>query len=173
MKSMNRILAIIAVALTVFLPQMASATSLSDYAENKLIDWLVRGQTFTPPTTWYVALYTDTCADASAGTEATGGGYARVAVTASLANWAGTQAAASTTASTGTGGTTSNNAAITFPTSTGPWSTGSNMQSVGFTDASTAGNRLICIDLTSPFAVTASGVTLSFPAAALTFQIDN
>ena len=48
-----------------------------------------------------------------------------------------------------------------------------NLVSVWFMDASSAGNAWICITLTSPVAVTGSGFTLSFPAASLTFQIDN
>jgi hypothetical protein len=51
--------------------------------------------------------------DGSALVECTGGGYARVAVAGSLANYAGTQGAGTTTASTGASNTTSNNAAIT------------------------------------------------------------
>ena len=47
--------------------------------------------------------------------EPTGSNYVRVGVVASLANFAGTQAATSTTVSSGSSGTTSNNAAITFP----------------------------------------------------------
>jgi hypothetical protein len=62
----------------------------------------------------YIGLDTVACGETGSGTEVTGGSYARVAVTSSLANWAGTQSAGSTTASSGTGGTTSNNNAITF-----------------------------------------------------------
>lgn len=70
----------------------------------------------------YFALFTsDPTETGAAGTEITGGAYARVAVTASLANFAGTQSAGSTTASSGTGGTTSNNGTITFPAPTANW----------------------------------------------------
>ena len=81
--------------------------ALSDYLENKVIDFLLRAQAFTAPVTTYVALLTAAPSDTGGGTEVTGGSYARVAVTSSLANWAGTQAAASTVASSGTNGTTS------------------------------------------------------------------
>lgn len=148
----------------------AQATALSDKWENNLIDGIFRGQTVTFPATIYVGLTTDACTDSALGTEPSGNAYARVAVTSSLANWAGTQAAASTTASTGTGGTTSNNAVITFPTSTGAWGT---VVAVRFYDASTAGNMIACIALTSSLNVSASGFTPSFPAGSLTFQIDN
>ncbi|MBI2278194.1 MAG: hypothetical protein HYU74_12640 [Dechloromonas sp.] len=148
----------------------AQAGALNDYAENKIVDAVIRGQTLGAPATFYIGVATDTCTDAGAGTEPSGNGYARVAVASSLANWAGTQAAASTTASSGTGGTTSNNAVIAFPTSTGPWTS---LQSVRFYDASTAGNSWICINLTASLNVSGTGFTVSFPAASLTFQIDN
>lgn len=146
------------------------AADLTNFGENKVIDALFRGQTLGAPATQYWALGTDTCTDAGPGTEVSGGSYARVAVTASLTNWAGTQSAGSTVASTGTGGTTSNNNAIAFPQSTAAWG---NLQSVWLMDAASSGNRWICINLTSAFNVTGAGITVSFPAGALTFQIDN
>lgn len=148
----------------------AHAGALSDTAENKIVDALLRGQALGAPASTYLGLTTDTCTDAGAGTEPSGGAYARVAVTSSLANWSGTQSAGSTVASTGTGGTVSNNGTITWPASTAAWG---NIQAVRWYDASTAGNAWICIDLTSPFNVSAAGVTLNFNAAALQFQIDN
>ena len=66
--------------------------------------------------------------------------------------------------------TTSNNATVSFSQSTAAWG---NLQSVGFYDAVSAGNQWICIDLTAAFNVTGAGVTVSFPASALQFQIDN
>lgn len=87
----------------------------SDFAENKIIDAVFRGQALGAPATLYVGLFTAAPSDAGGGVEVTGGSYARVAVVSNLANWAGTQAAASTVASSGTSGTTSNNAKITFP----------------------------------------------------------
>ena len=143
--------------------------ALSDYLENKMIDWLLRGQTFTPPATVYVALYTVAPSDTGGGTEVTGGSYARVAVFSSLANWAGTQSAGSTTASTGTGGTTSNNGVVTFPTPSASWGT---VVAAGLFDASTSGNLLIYGNLTASQVVSSGNVT-TFPAAALSFQIDN
>lgn len=160
--------AVAALALTATLP--AQAAALTDYAENHLLDALVRGQTATLPATWHLALSTATCSDSSAGAEPSGGGYARASVAASLANWAGSQSAGSTAASSGTGGTTSNNAVIAWPESTAAWGT---LQSVQWHDAASGGNRWVCINLTAPFEVAAAGVTVRFPAAALSFQIDN
>lgn len=163
-------LLLLAASVGALFPSTAAAEAITDFGENKIVDALIRGQALGAPATWHLALFTDACSDAGPGAEATGGAYARQAVAASLANWAGTQAAASTTASTGTGATTSNNATISFPESTAAWGT---LQSVGFMDASTAGNRWICIDLSSPFNVSAAGVTVKFNPAALTFQVDN
>ncbi len=170
MKLTRHILAVLALTLAALVPLPSAAGVLENFAENKIVDALLRGQTLGAPATGYIGLHTTTCTEGSAETEVTGGSYARVAVTAGLTQWAGTQSAGSTVASSGTNGTTSNNATISFPASTAAWG---NLQSVGYYDASTAGNQWICIDLTTPFNVTAAGITVSFPAAALQFQIDN
>lgn len=153
---------------------------MTDFLENKLIDFLFRGQALgitgasaaagTGPTTLYVGLFTATPSDTGGGTEVTGGSYARVSVTSALANWAGTQSAASTVASSGTTGTTSNNGTITFPAPTANWGT---ITSIGIFDASTAGNLLIYGALGTNKTVNNGDAAPSFAAAALTFQIDN
>jgi hypothetical protein len=154
--------------------------AMTDFLENKIIDWLFRAQAIgitgasaaagTGPTSLYLALFTATPSDTGGGTEVSGGSYARVAVTSSLANWAGTQAAASTVASSGTGGTTSNNAAITFPAPTANWGT---VTSFAIMDASTAGNMLFYGALTTSKTINSGDAAPSFAAAALTMQIDN
>lgn len=160
---------LLGLALTLF-SGLANAAALTNYLENKLIDAFLRAQAYTMPATVYVGLYTVCPTDvAGTGTEATVGSYARVAITSSLANWAGTQAAASTTASSGTGGTTSNNATITFPTATADWGT---VVCFGVFDAGTSGNLLFYAALTANRTIT-NGSTASFAAAALSFQIDN
>ena len=53
------------------------AGSLSNYAENKVLDHILGTTTFTKPTT-YVALYTVAPTDSTSGTEVTGGSYARL-----------------------------------------------------------------------------------------------
>lgn len=169
MKNLVRLLALSAL---LAVSALSHAGSLTDYGENKLLDALLRAQAIGTPATWYVRLDTSTCTDAGPGTEVSTSstGYARVPVTASMASWAGSQSAGSTVASSGTGGTTSNNAAITWSASTAAWGT---IQSVVWTDASTAGNRWICIDLSSPLNVSGAGFTVSFSAGQLSFQIDN
>lgn len=147
----------------------AHAAALTNTYENSMIDWLMRGQTLTPPTTGHVALFTACPTDSTAGTEVTGGSYARVSVAASLANWAGTQAAASTTASSGTGGTTSNNGVITYPAATADWNT---VNCFGYMSASSGGTLIFYAALTSPRNIT-NGSTAAFAIGALTFQIDD
>ncbi|MGL4477374.1 MAG: phage tail fiber protein [Aeromonas veronii] len=142
----------------------------SDYLENKLIDFIFRGQAFTAPTTIHVGLLTAAPSDAGGGTEVTGGSYARVAVTSSLANWAGTQSAGSTTASSGTSGTTSNNGAITFPAPTANWGT---VTHFGLYDAASSGNLLYWAALTTPKTINNGDAAPSFAAGALTVQEDN
>lgn len=159
---------LIGLALTLF-SGMANAAALTDYLENKLVDTFLRAQAYTMPATTYVGLYTVCPTDSTAGTEVSGGSYARVAITSSLANWAGTLSAGSTTTSGGTGGTTSNNGTITFPAATADWGT---VVCFGVSDASTSGNLLFYAALTANRNIT-NGSTASFAAAALTFQIDN
>lgn len=144
--------------------------AMSNYLENKLIDALLRGQTFTFPTTVYVALFTANPTDSSAGTEVTGGSYARVAVACSMANFAGTQSAGSTTESSGTSGTTSNNVALTFPAPTANWGT---ITGAAIMDAATSGNVLLFGALSTPKAVNSGDAAPTFPVAAISYQIDN
>ena len=144
-------------------------SALSDYLENKLTDLIFRGQAFSAPANLYVGLLTAAPSDAGGGTEVTGGSYARVTVAGSLANWAGTQSAGSTTDSSGTSGTTSNNAAINFPTPSAGWGT---VTHVGVYDAASGGNLLWYAPLGVSKTIN-SGDTVSFPAGSLTFQVDN
>ncbi len=138
----------------------------SDYLANKLIDFIFRGQAFTFPATMYEALLTSAPVNAGGGTEVAGGlGYARMSLAGSLATLAGTQAAGSLTASTGTGGQTSNNAAITFGTPTGSWGT------VGWAaeyDAASAGNLLFWAPLANAKTVSAGSTPPSFAAGTRT-----
>lgn len=97
--------------------------------------------------------------------EASGGSYARVGITASLANMAGTQGAGTTVASTGTSGQTSNNAAVTFPAPSADWGT---IFGYAFYDASSAGNAWTVQEMTTPQDVLNGQAAPSFAIAALT-----
>ena len=136
---------------------------MSDYLENKMVDQLFRGQTAPTTSTLYIALLTAAPSDSGGGTELSGGAYSRVAVTSSLANWAGTQGAGTTTASSGTSGNTSNNIAITFPTPTATWGTATHF---GIYDASSGGNLLFYGTLTIAKTINASD-TVTFPIGSL------
>lgn len=155
--------------------------AMSDFMENKLIDFLFRAQALgitgataaagTGPATLYVALYTANPTDSTGGTEVTGGSYARVAVTSSLANWAGTQGAGTTTVSSGTSGQTSNNNAIAW--STAPTANWGVVTGVGILDASTGGNLLAYAALNTSKTINNGDPAPSFAAGTLTFTIDN
>jgi hypothetical protein len=168
MKSRNPIFKLFAVVLLAFASLFTSinarAQSLSDYFENNAIDYSFRAQTWTIAANFFVGLSTAACSDSSVGTEVTGGSYARVSYARSLANWAGTQSAGSTTASTGTGGVTSNNVAISFATPSAAWGTVTHFFLI---DASSGGNLIICQALTTSKTIN-SGDTVSFPIAAIT-----
>lgn len=124
-----------------------SAGGWSDYVVHKLLDHFFRNTSYTQPAT-YASLYTTTCSDSASGTEVTGGNYAQV-----LVNKAGGSSPAWATVS---GGATSNNNAITFPTANASWGTvvSSGMEDVG-------GNLLVYDNATSDQAV-ASGDTAQY-----------
>jgi len=152
----------------------------SDNFENKYIDWLFRAQALglngstagagSGPATLYISLKLAADTDAAQGAEVSGGGYARVPVMSSLANWAGTQGAGSTTASSGTSGTTSNNNAVTFPTPSAAWG-----QVVGFGihDSATGGIELFYAPLAAPKTINNGDPAPYFAPGSLTIQVDN
>lgn len=144
--------------------------ALSNYLENKLVDQLFRGQAYTFPTTLYVGLLTSAPSDSGGGTEVSGGSYARLAVTCSLANWAGTQAANSTSASSGTSGTTSNNNALAWADPTGDWGTISHF---GIYDASSGGNLLVYGAMTTARLVANGDSAPTIPVSQLQITLDN
>lgn len=136
--------------------------SYGNYLEAKVLD-AVFGQTALPAIgTVYVALYTATPTDANAsGTEVTGGGYARVAVTNNVTNWPAASGTAPTRKANGT--------AITFPAPTANWGT---ITSFAIYDASTAGNELAWGALTTNKTVNNGDAAPSFAAGALTIDLD-
>ena len=60
--------------------------ALANYSEKLLLDFLMTSGSATRPTAWYVALYTAAPNDAGGGTELSGDGYTRQAVTWFTAN---------------------------------------------------------------------------------------
>lgn len=106
--------------------------------------------------------------------EVSGGSYARVKVEAgsypALTDWAGTQAAGSTTASTGTSQTTSNNNAINFASPTASWG---QIGCALLWDQSSGGNLIEVAVLTTPKTVNNGDPAPSYAAGALTVAVDN
>lgn len=110
--------------------------SLSNYAELKWLDHILKTASYTVPSNIYVALSTADPTDAGSGVaEPSGNGYART----SCNSWA-----------TASGRATSNGAAVTFPAATGSWGT---ITHYALFDASTGGNMLGYGSLTTPNAV--------------------
>lgn len=96
---------------------------MSDYLENAMLNLTLNGSAFTAISTPYVSLHTADPTDAGTGTEVSGGSYAR-------------QSASFATAS-GTGGSVSTDADITFPTATADWGT---ITHIGIWDGATVGS---------------------------------
>lgn len=110
----------------------------------------------TTPITPYLALFTGTLTADSPGTEATGGGYARVST---AGKWG---------APTSGAGTVANSVAIALAQFTGAVSAGAPFTHFGLFDALTGGNALYYGDLTDQTKTGANGDTINFPIGALT-----
>jgi hypothetical protein len=98
-------------------------SQFSDYLENALINATLRGVNFTAPTAVYLALFTLNPGDTGAGTEVSGGGYARRPITFTAPS----------------NGVTSNSAEVLFNAATANWGT---ITHIGIYDATTGGNLL-------------------------------
>jgi hypothetical protein len=123
--------------------------SISDYYENKILDHMLRGTAFTPPSTVYVSLHTADPGETGAN-ELTGGGYSRKPVTFNAPS----------------GGSMTNSADIDFPNM--PAAT---ITHVALWDAASAGNCLWTGALTAP-KTTNAGDTFRIPAGQLTVSLD-
>lgn len=134
------------------------ADNASDYLEQKILNMVFKGTSWTTLSNVFVAIHSASPADTGAN-EVTGAGYARQS-TAS-ADWTSPSVS-------GTGYATSNVNAISFtiPASFG----GSQIVGVSVWDASTAGNCLYSGDLTAPKAVNPSD-TFRFDPSNLTITL--
>lgn len=96
---------------------------ISNYLENALINATLRNTSYTSPATVYLALYTSDPTDADTGTECSGSGYARQAITFGAPS----------------NGASTNSAAIEFAQAGNSWGT---ITHIGVRDALTTGNLL-------------------------------
>ena len=103
--------------------------AFSNYLANEILDAVFSGNAYSVPSTFYLALYTATPSASGGGTELSGDGYAR-----------------QTVAFTTTAQTSSNTAAVEYPTATASWGT---ITTVGVFDAVTSGNLLAFGNLTT------------------------
>jgi len=107
--------------------------SLTNYAEDLVLKWLLTSNSATRPTNWYVGLFTAAPGETGGGTEVSGGSYARQSAAFTVSGTAPTEA--------------SNTASIEFPLATASWGT---ITYVGIFDASTAGNMITYAQLLDP-----------------------
>jgi len=124
---------------------------MSQYLENKMLDATLRNTSYTSPSTVYLALFSTVCSPTAAGTELSGNGYSRQAVTF------GTGASA---------GVIQNTANTSFTASGGNWSTA---VSSAIMDASTGGNVLYYFN-GSPKTVN-NGQTITYESGKITITI--
>ena len=126
--------------------------SFTNFLETEILDHVFAGAAYTAPGTKYRALFT-AISDGEAGsvTELSGSAYARQSV-----------------AFTTSGNTTSNNAAVEFPTATGSWGT---VTHVGVYDASSSGNLMAYATLSSSKAI-ATGDVFRVPTGDLDITLN-
>ena len=125
--------------------------SFSDTFETTVLTWVFTTSSATRPTEWHIALYTASPSDPGGGTEVSGGGYARQAVTFTVS-----------------GNTASNNAAIEWPVATSAYGT---VTDVGVFDASTGGNLIAYAALTTSKAID-TGDVFRLPSGDLDVTLD-
>ncbi len=125
--------------------------SLTNTFETTVLTWLLTTGSATRPTTWYVALFTDDPGESGAGTEISGGSYARTAVTFTVS-----------------GDTASNSGAVEFPAASTSWGT---ITHIGVMDAATSGNMIVYAALTASKTI-ASGDVFRIPAGDLDITLN-
>jgi len=134
---------------------------LTNYLEDKIVNHVFGSTTYTKPTNWYVGLLTATPSDSAAGTEVTGGSYARQVCAFTITGSGIAQAV--------------NTSAITFPTATADWGI---VGWVGIYDALSGGNLVAYQNLQkSDFSTTTTktindGDIFKFNASTIKIQID-
>lgn len=134
-------------------------SALSDYLELELLDHLLGGGDYSAPATLHLGLFTAAPTDAGGGTAATGGSYARLAITNNSTNFPPAAIDGSVTKK-------ANGTVLSMFTASGSVSAAANMTHWGLYDASSGGNLLVwgAIDTPAPIG---SGDTPTFDIGAL------
>ena len=127
--------------------------SFSNYLETKVLDHVFGATAYTAPSTLYLSLHTANPDEDGSGAEV---------------STSGTAYARQTVAFTTSGNTTSNTAAVEYPTATANFGT---VTHVGVYDASTAGNLLCYAALTSSKTIE-TGDVFRVPAGDLDISLD-
>ncbi len=131
--------------------------AMTSYLRKKLGDHSLGKAAFTMPTTAYLALFTADPTDAGTLTnEATGTGYARVAITSLFGTFDSTT------------GIATNSSDVDFGIPAGNWGT---VTHAAILDASTSGNMLYFEDLPSARVVVTGGRRVMFSAGQIQIQI--
>jgi len=126
--------------------------SFTNQHETDVLTWSLTTGSVTRPTAWYIALFTSDPTDTgSAGTEVSGGSYARTAATFSV-----------------TGDTATNTAGIEFPAASASWGTVSH---IGIMTASSGGNMLVHAALSAAKTIS-SGDVFRIPTGDLDITLD-
>jgi len=128
-------------------------SALSNYAEKLLLDWLMTTAAAARPTSWFAAVFTDAPSDTGGGTEVSGSGYARQAVTFGAA--------------TSPAGTTQNSGVVSFTASGGDWGV---VTHFAIFDAVSGGNMLWHGPMVAPRTIQ-NADTLSFSAGAIALTL--
>jgi hypothetical protein len=129
-----------------------TTNAFTNYLENKIMAYVFSGTAFSSPSgSLYLGLFTAAPGESGGGTEVSGNGYARKAVTM-----------------TTSGNASTNSAAVEFDAATGSWGT---ITYVAVFDALTSGNMLAYGELTVSKTI-GSGDVFRIPAGDLDITLE-
>jgi len=125
--------------------------SLTNAFETTTLTWLFTTGSATRPTAWYLGLFTSDPGEGGTGTEVSGGGYSREAVTFTVS-----------------GNTATNSGAIEWDAATASWGT---VTHIAIMDAASGGNMIASNALTTAKAIGTDDI-IRVPAGDLDITLD-
>lgn len=125
--------------------------SLTNAFETTTLTWLFTTGSATRPTAWYLGLFTSDPGEGGTGTEVSGGGYSREAVTFTVS-----------------GNTATNSGAIEWAAATASWGT---VTHIAIMDAASGGNMIASNALTTSKAIGIDDI-IRVPAGDLDITLD-